>query len=142
MTAAQPNTPFDSRAYYLDDAGRTVQFVAHPLDQTYLTVPGPGVPAGMLPPQDLEIRAALGDLAMAEVEVLSLGLIATYARLPSYRKAQAVVKAHQDALAALVASSPEHQAAMRRIVESLERGSKDRAELERYVKPQAYSESA
>lgn len=133
MTEAQHNIPFDSRAYILDEAGQPVRFILDPLDEVYTVVPRETVPAGMLPEADFDVRAALADIATAEVEVLSLGLFATFARLPSYRKLQAVVRAKQDALAALVASSPEHKAAMRRIVNTLGEQSKSRKELARYI---------
>jgi hypothetical protein len=120
--AAIDRAPINGAALATDPAGKPDQHSTSPLDTMYLAPAPASCSTGMIPPEEVQLRAAFVEaeysVAMcAEVNVLERLLQpGAYAR----RAATATDKVHS--LKTLAGSSPEHRAAYLRIASTLPAG--------------------
>lgn len=108
--------PFDPVECLYDDAHNPIRFLNTPLDEKYLEPPGDFCPAGMLPPQDLEVRNAGAAMKLATERFIKLGILDRFFNRAEYLARKDLAIRTQATLRTLVNSSPEHKAALRRIV--------------------------
>lgn len=125
---------FDPTRCMRDNDGREVRFVHDPLDRTYLENPSDLIPAGMLPPEDMEVREAATALALIKLEAGYMGVFARLFTHPSeLREKRRRIADAEDRLRRVATRSPEHQAAVCRIVDAMPPNANMRQALENLV---------
>lgn len=68
---------FNAAIMSFDDDGNMVRFLNHPLDEHYLVEPGEFQSPGSLPPEELQVRAAISKASMAPRDLETQHLILT-----------------------------------------------------------------
>lgn len=116
---AKNKPPFDPTVTTNDGTGRRIRYINTPLDQVYLTPPPDAVPLGMLPPEEYEIQTALVELKFFTERVISFGFFGRLFNRSAYSKALEIARKKQSVLRQLVKRSPEHKAALQRIVSAM-----------------------
>ncbi|AZN69856.1 MULTISPECIES: hypothetical protein [Acinetobacter calcoaceticus/baumannii complex] len=104
--------------------GRNIQFLLNPLDEKYLEDPAifthyRYIKGGMLPPEEFEIRQALRKVIFYEKTISSFGLLNKIIHQEQYQEAQVEAKVWKEKLLNLMNKSPQHEAAIKRIVSTL-----------------------
>jgi hypothetical protein len=128
---------FDPTATVFDEHGRTVRYVDTPLDQEYRVNPPDLVSEGMLPPEDFEMRRAVAEMKLATEYCLRVGPWQRLIGTAKARGAKALALKKQGDLRLLVQKSPEHRAALQRIIRSMPKYSGGPEALASYLKPVA-----
>lgn len=108
--------PFDITLTDIDEKGNHVRFLLHPLDETYIKVPVHPAPEGMLPPQEIEVFEILIEVQKARKHQASFNVLHHYFNTKQYRIACRTTQNKQRQLLAVVNTSREHKAALRRLV--------------------------
>lgn len=116
-TAGPP--PFDNRLAIEMEDGTFIRFITDPLAYNYIHEPGQIYKPGMLPPSELELRHAVNDLKDALLYVASFNALGRALLKARYQSAQARLQHIVDYISAKVRSSPEHHAALRRILSTM-----------------------
>lgn len=115
---AEEYEPFNPDLQDIDSSGRPYRYVRSPYDETYLAVPGPAGPAGMLPPEDLEVRSL----------ILQMNIVRRRAAQDGRSPAGALNVLNGE-LRGLLARSHSHRCALRRIAAAMPEQSSERAGL-------------
>ncbi len=134
VQAAKRAVPFDNTLTFSDEKGSPGRYITDPLQERYLVPPGDWVQAGMLPPEEFEVRAALVEAKIFTERVMSFGFFSLVFGTAKYRQAYEVAREKQRTLMELVNSSPAHKAAARRIVNDLLPSNGLRDALQSYIK--------
>ena len=125
--------PFDASQHMRDEAGKPVCFINDPLDEQYVAFPGNSAPEGMLPPEEFEVRRALAEMKIFTERFAEFGFLKKIFDKTTYQQAKQVAIEKQETLRRLVNSSPEHKAAIRRIVSAMPKGNGGREALASYI---------
>lgn len=113
VEAASRAAAFDNRLC----AGGGVKYLVDPLALDYISLPPGGgmLKRGMLPPQEMEVRAALIEAIEAFKWVDRVPMWKKMFRAPEAKEAEALMGSKIEALASATERSREHQAAAARI---------------------------
>lgn len=116
VESAKRAPPFDNRAH--DGGGH--RYLTDPLAETYILRPPDGgvISEGMLPPQEMGVRAALIEAMEAFKLNAAVGFWATALGTKRAKVASALLKDKVNALETTIGLSREHLAAARRIENS------------------------
>jgi hypothetical protein len=125
--------PFDVTQHVKDDAGNPVWFMNNPLDERYVERPGKHVLDGMLPPEEFEVRKALLEMKFFTDQLGEYGFLARILRRPAYQRAEKIAIEKQEHLRKIANSTPEHKAAIRRIVNDMPKSNGGREALASYI---------
>lgn len=117
--------PFDPSIVAFDSAGREVRFVKSPLDEKYLVTPGPykAIRSGMIPPEEFDVAKALilYRLALEDRERLGFwGVISSWLSTKRAKAIQDGIDSTGTVLKTVIAQSPAHRAAFKRMYHALE----------------------
>lgn len=123
----------DNNEVISNAVGNPIRFLTDPLAEKYITPPGDWVSEGMLPHQEFEVRHALVEMKVATEQIASIGFFERLLKSSSYRQAYEMAQDKQRTLMLLVNSSPEHKAAIRRIVSEMPSGNGGREALAAYT---------
>jgi len=117
--AATGLPPFDNRIVIESEDGGFIRFLTHPLDPRYIHEPQDDYLPGMLPPAEIELRHALNDLKFALLTAASFNAIGRRLMKKKYQSAQDRLNGIVRYLTQQLGSSPEHRAALRRILNTM-----------------------
>ncbi len=126
--------PFDVQSHMNDAQGNPIRFITDPLAEHYIEPPGDWVPAGMLPPEEFQVRAALVEMKIFTDLLHDLGIFGRLFNSTEYKKRYKLANEKQNCLRQLVNSSREHKAALRRIVNAMPTDNGGREALLLYTK--------
>lgn len=105
-----------------------------PLDEHYLIEPGEMVEEGAIPDEELEVRKQLAALKFCEDRLRNCGLFGRLFNSKEYSRYNHITKTANDNLMALVNKTPQHKAAIRRIVNSMPENNGGREFLKHFLK--------
>lgn len=115
----EPMEQFNPHVYMLNEHGEKIILINHPLDEVYLVDEIPSnVTGGMLPYQEFEVRKAMIAMLVGQHLEKPVGFLKQ-----NFKKANVSTQSQLD-FQNLVNSSPEHKAALRRIISILPKDSK------------------
>lgn len=104
------------------------------LDTQYLETPGDCVAEGEIPEEEMEVRRYLAGFKMASDKVNSFGFLSRLFKSEEYRAYKEMFDIMSNKLLELVNRTPEHKAALHRIVNTMPENNGGRQALEEYLK--------
>lgn len=110
------------------------KYLNDPLDERYLIEPGEYVEEGTIPDEELEVRKQLATLKLCEERLRKCGFFWRLFNSEEYRGYLHITKTVNDNLMALVNRTPQHKAAIRRIVNSMPESNGGREALKDFLK--------
>jgi hypothetical protein len=97
-------------------------YVLHSLAETYLKEPEEWVEAGALPPQEMELRKVMASLRIAKGHLDAFDVVTKFLDGKGYKETRRVFERQCETLRLLVKASPEHRAALKRILSVMSDG--------------------
>ncbi|HDP7352175.1 hypothetical protein [Escherichia coli] len=110
------------------------KYLNDPLDENYLIEPGEMVEEGTIPEEELEVRKQLAALKFCEDRLRNCGFFWRLFHSKEYSRYHHITKTVNDNLMALVNKTPQHKAAIRRIVNSMPENNGGREYLYHFLK--------
>ncbi|EAM5005941.1 hypothetical protein EIM70_22650 [Salmonella enterica] len=110
------------------------RFLLTELDTQYLEIPGDWVEEGEIPEEEMEVRRYLAGFKMASDKVNSFGCLSRLFKSEEYRAYKEMFDIMSNKLLELVNKTPEHKAALHRIVNAMPENNGGRQALEKYLK--------
>lgn len=107
--------PFDNRLLDLDHpSGEPTRYLLDPLASKYVTKPQGIVPPGMLPPEEIQVRAAIIELMNAALAITKTSWLSSFFSTKRYERIAETLDETELALRHLATRTPLHIAALKR----------------------------
>ncbi|EQO56150.1 hypothetical protein G718_04971 [Escherichia coli HVH 43 (4-2173468)] len=110
------------------------EYLNDPLDEHYQIEPGEWVEEGAIPDEELEVRKQLAALKLCEERLRKCGFFWRLFNSEEYKGYLHIAKTVNDNLMKLVNRTPQHKAAIRRIVNSMPESNGGRESLKDFLK--------
>lgn len=110
------------------------KYLNNPLDERYLIEPGEYVEEGAIPDEELEVRKQLAALKLCEERLRKCGFFWCLFNSEENKGYLHIAKTVNDNLMKLVNRTPQHKAAIRRIVNSMPENNGGRESLKDFIK--------
>ncbi|HBY4457303.1 TPA: hypothetical protein MIU32_22270 [Klebsiella pneumoniae] len=110
------------------------KYLNNPLDERYLIEPGEYVEEGAIPHEELEVSKQLAALKLCEDRLRKCGFFWRLFNSEEYKGYLHIAKTVNDNLMRLVNRTPQHKAAIRRIVNSMPENNGGRESLKDFLK--------
>lgn len=110
------------------------KYLNDPLDEHYRLEPGEYVEEGAIPDEKLEVRKQLAALKLCEERLRKCGFFWRLFNSEEYKGYLHIAKTVNDNLMQLVNRTPQHKAAIRRIVNSMPESNGGREALQDFLK--------